>query len=96
MTRNECMGFVDAWLRSGQTSSREYAACIGLDLDAFRSWIIDYGRPSTLIPVRVMAGCGESLIRAIADEGIHYLPRSAHTASGSEYRLIPVVIQERS
>lgn len=94
MTRNECMGFVDAWLRSGQTS-REYAACIGLDLDAFRSWIIDYGRPSALIPVRVMAGGGESLIRAIADEGIHHLPRSAHTASGSEHRWIPVVIQER-
>ena len=38
MTRNECMGFVDAWLRGGQTS-REYAECIGLDLDVFRAWI---------------------------------------------------------
>ena len=93
MTRNESMGFVDAWLRSGQTS-REYAACIGLDLDTFRSWIIDYGRPSALIPVRVMAGGGESLSRIIDDERGPRLPRSGGT-SGLEHRWIPVVIQER-
>ena len=89
------MGFVDDWLRGGQTS-REYAECIGLDLDVFREWILDYGRPSMLIPVRVTDAFIESPIRANDGGDETYRPRYRRSHCGTEHRLIPVVIQERS
>ena len=88
------MGFVDSWLRSG-LSTLELAECVGIEVDVFREWILDYGRPSALIPGRVMAGGGESMIRLVADKRDSSLRSSGWTARGSEQRWIPVVIKER-
>lgn len=94
MLRSERMRCVDAWLRSGQTSM-DYAACAGLDADAFLRWILDYGRPSPLIPVRILAGSGEPRIRGDDEEVAHRLPNVDLATSGAEHHWIPVMIQER-
>ncbi len=94
MSRSERMRCVDAWLRSGQTSM-DYAEYVGLDADALLRWILEYGRPSPLIPVRILAGAGEPRILA-GDEAV--APRLASfdlAASGAEHHWIPVVIQVR-
>lgn len=94
MARNERMGFVDVWLRSDRTPV-EFAACAGLDADAFMSWILEYGRPSPLIPVRILAGAGEPQLRAGDVEVVSRPPGLGLVSSGAEHHWIPVVIQER-
>ena len=94
MSRSERMRCVDAWLRSGQTSM-DYAACAGLDADALLRWILEYGRPSPLIPVRILAGAGETQLRAGDVEVVSRPPGLGLVSSGAEHHWIPVVIQER-
>ena len=94
MSRSERMRCVDAWLRSGQTSM-DYAACAGLDADALLRWILEYGRPSPLIPVRILAGTGESRLRAGDEAVAPRLPSFDLGACGAEHHWIPVEIQER-
>jgi hypothetical protein len=94
MSRSERMRCVDAWLRSGQTST-DYAECAGLDADALLRWILDYGRPSPLIPVRILAGAGEPRILAGDEAVAPRLPSFDLAASGAEHHWISVVIQER-
>jgi hypothetical protein len=94
MTRNERMRFVDVWLRSDQTPV-EFAECAGLDADALLRWILEYGRPSPLIPVRILAGAGETQLRAGDVEVVSRPPGLGLVSSGAEHHWIPVVIQER-
>lgn len=93
MLRSERMRCVDVWLRSGQTSM-DYAVCAGLDADALLRWILEYGRPSPLIPVRILAGPGEPRIR-VGDEAVSRLSNVDRATCGTEQRWIPVMIQER-
>lgn len=94
MTRAERMGFVDAWIRSGQTSL-EFAESVGIDREAFREWILDYGRPSILIPVQVTNGISKPRGRGcdVDPETCQTRPESVLLDAG--HRLIPVVIQDR-
>ena len=94
MTRNERMRFVDVWLRSDQTPV-EFAECAGFDTDALLRWILEYGRPSPLIPVRILAGAGETQLRAGDVEVVSRPPGLGLVSSGAEHHWIPVVIQER-
>ena len=94
MTRIERMGFVDAWLRSDRTPV-EFAEYAGLDTDAFLCWILEYGRPSPLIPVRILAGAGEPQMRAGDIESVSRPPGLGLVSSGAEHHWIPVVIQVR-
>ncbi len=95
MTKSERMRCVAAWLRSGQTSM-DYAERAGVDADVFMSWILDYGRPSPLIPVRILAGSGEPRVPAGDVEVVSWPPGLGLVSSSAEQRWIPVVIQERS
>jgi transposase-like protein len=95
MTKSERMRCVAAWLRSGQTSM-DYAERAGVDADAFMSWILDYGRPSPLIPVRILAGSGEPRVPTGDVEVVSWPPGLGLVSSSAEQRWIPVVIQERS
>ena len=92
MTRNERMGFVDAWLRSDRTPV-EFAECAGLDADAFLRWILEYGRPSPLVPVLILPGSGESPIRVGEKEVVSRTPCSGRVSPNAEQRWIPVVIE---
>lgn len=94
MTKSERMRCVAAWLRSGQTST-DYAECAGLDADAFLRWILEYGRPSPLIPVLILAGAGEPQMRAGGIEAVSRPPGLGLVSSGAEHHWIPVVIQVR-
>ena len=73
----------------------DYAERAGVDADAFMSWILDYGRPSPLIPVRILAGAGEPQLRAGDVEVVSQPPGLGLVSSGAEHHWIPVVIQER-
>lgn len=94
MTRSERMRCVAAWLRSGQTAV-DYAECAGLDTDAFLRWVLEYGRPSSLVPVLILPGSGESPIRVGEKEVVSRTPCSGRVSSNAEQRWIPVVIQGR-
>jgi len=89
------MRCVAAWLRSGQTSMA-YAERAGVDADAFLRWILEYGRPSPLIPVRILAGSGEPRVPAGDVEVVSRPPGlGLVSSSGAEHHWIPVVIQVR-
>lgn len=92
MTRSERMRCVAAWLRSGQTAV-DYAECAGLDADAFLRWVLEYGRPSPLVPVLILPGSGESPIRVGENEVVARTAYSGRVSSNAEQRWIPVVIQ---
>ena len=94
MLRSDRMRCVAAWLRSDRTPV-EFAACARLDADAFLRWILDYGRPSPLIPVRILAGSGEPPLRTGDVEVVSRPPGLGLVSSGAEHHWIPVVIQER-
>jgi len=94
MTKSERMRCVAAWLRSDRTPV-EFAECAGLDAGAFLLWILEYGRPLPLIPVRILAGSGEPRVPAGDVEVVSRPPGLGLVSSGAEHHWIPVVIQER-